>query len=368
MKNIFIKGTLTVALGTLLFTSCHDSDFFDPANVAKKYSDNWVKKFGEIDPDQDWNTATRVTVRMSINENALADYHLQLFTANPLYNDDSKIIANHHVTTDAEGKASVTFDIDMLKGQTSLYACRKDVQNRRVVKMIDIVNGQIDVRFGYNETVAKAKTRAAGAVTAQDLYSATYMDCPYTLNEVNYLLENSYDIGNGLNYPNPNNQAADDMMISSMTDANLVINGVNGRYDTSFIPNTFKVTTDVRGLQLFTEVAGGYRDESGTWQGGMPEVGKFKIIIGKNGIFQMADNRGMMTAMDIIVADGGTLDLTVNKIYIGNNARVIVMPGGRIIDKNESRDIYNPGLEMQGDLLYNAGTIDVGVLLLNRGG
>ena len=63
MKKYLITGALTLSLGGFL-TSCHDSEI-DYSSIAEAkqatFAENFVKFYGEIDPEQDWGFGTSST-------------------------------------------------------------------------------------------------------------------------------------------------------------------------------------------------------------------------------------------------------------------------------------------------------------------
>lgn len=182
MRELLSSGIalLTTALCAFVMYSCGDDDVYNPNAVVEstiaEYEANWEDTFGEIDADQDWNMAVEMSATMSIYEDALTTYYMQLYTANPLLTDSAYLLASHEVTTDASGYASVTFNVDIPDGTEELYAARKDSKNRRIVKAVDITGGSIEVQFGTSSS-ASAKTRSG---STSDAYEIPDYSCPLT--------------------------------------------------------------------------------------------------------------------------------------------------------------------------------------------
>lgn len=324
--------------GALFLSSCSNNpDFYNPNQKTTEYAASWERQFGSIDPNQNWNVATSRKANMSIQGDALAQYTLQLFTANPLYDADAELMASYDVETDTQGKASVSFDFDILNTAKEVYAVSMDAGNRRTVKPAEVTDEGVNVTFGAAESTAKAKTRAA--IQEHDLPT---MSCPYSESEVNSMIDNAYDLKDGLtffngSYNQTTNWAGD-------------MNALAAAHGKQYVKITNKFTQD-----LYLEAA-----YSEPW----PPIGTNRIIVADGGIYSPKER---WSYVDIIVAKGGTLDLTSQKVYLGQNARLIVMPGGRVIDNSTDKGRYNYSINFQGALIYNAGTMDVPVISLNNG-
>lgn len=343
MKKQFNSIALLAVVSASLFVSCSkDTDLYDSNLAQKEYEQKWVERFGEVAADQDWNLATQVTATMSITEDALAKYNLQLFTANPLYDEDALLIADYEVETDANGYATVTFKCDVAKSATQLYAVRKDSHNRRLVKLADISNGTIDVSFGGSST--KAGTR----IGVENI-NLPVTACPYSVNDINKMLADANTV--------------------EATTSTISHNQKSHFCDIVYASSTFtaKITSDSE-LSTWTNISG-YAPVENQWKDSLPEVGKIKLIIANNAYVKVAASNYKLVGMDIIVTDSATLDVTdcTQPYYMGTNSRIIIMPGGKLVDNKTDRSIYSYSLDMQGTLLYNAGTIDMPVINVNNG-
>jgi hypothetical protein len=169
---------MAVALGLVatsnMLTSCQrDFDFYDPDYVKQQYAQSWENTFGEIDSQQDWSMAKKATVNYTVYLDGLETYKLQLFTSNPIADANTTILANYEVTTDAKGYASKSFDVDVLKTDSTLYACCEDKYGNRSVKAVGVGNGNIDITFGAAPSTAQrsiALTRADEETPYYELY------------------------------------------------------------------------------------------------------------------------------------------------------------------------------------------------------
>lgn len=156
------KSLLPAAALVALFAGCQDEDFGYQSKEIK-YQSEFKKAFGEIDPEQDWSMATRVTANLENVPNGV----LEIYYKNPV-GRNAAIIARKHIT---DGTAN--FDIDVVKGVKELYV---RIGNEKGYYPLNgfykIENGELNI--------GSATTRAAevpqGASTAKigdtfDLYS-----------------------------------------------------------------------------------------------------------------------------------------------------------------------------------------------------
>lgn len=335
MKKQFNSIALLAVASASLFVSCSkDTDLYDSNLAQKEYEQKWVERFGEVAADQDWNLATQVTATMSITEDALAKYNLQLFTANPLYDEDALLIADYEVETDANGYATVTFKCDVAKSATQLYAVRKDSHNRRLVKLADISNGTIDVSFGGAST--KAGTRAANTNENND-YEILLYNPPYT---------SESDVASKLaNY-------------TKGVDINSNYNGqLDDFYDLTGAENL--------AIEISTTQKLGY-----FYYGNHTKLKKFVMVIKKGGVLDFNGQNNIYTNggeidVEIIVESGGTLYMNTSFGELGL-VRLSVLPGGKVTG-NVLKTGAAQGSSTTTDGLYNAGTIEVTSLYLANG-
>lgn len=105
MKTTLFKTVLCAGVVGTLLGSCTNDDLYDPSATVKKYENAWEKQFGKVDPNQTWNTATRVTANVDLGS-VTGDYTLKIYTANPI-NADAYLLAK----TPINDKASIAFDV-----------------------------------------------------------------------------------------------------------------------------------------------------------------------------------------------------------------------------------------------------------------
>lgn len=370
MSTIKTLSMFVIAAGATILTSCQQDMFDGKRDIVKdQYAESWTKKFGDIDPEQDWNSASRVTVNMSITEDALAEYKLQVLTGDPVHDPDARLVGTTTVTTDAQGKASASIEVDYLKGNNTIYVASRDARGYYLVKTATIVNGVATAEFGVTDNIV-AYSRAS--IYDHNLPS---MDCPYTAAQVNDLIAQGYDLKNGLE--GYNNWAGREYYNSIYGLAHLALNNnhiavVSTNFSENFSLNVTAVEDNewCGGMDEFTGTyttdwgAESYRFSQGTYK---PHAGDVKMIVANGGTLTIKKSQhNNIGSIDLIVANGGTLNLAEDagsdKQEIYNHARIIVMPGGTV----NMEGLVN--LDGPNTLIYNGGTINsTGTINVNDG-
>lgn len=320
--------------------ACTDhKDLYDPNLTEKEYEKNWKEQFGDIDPNQTWNMAVSRHATINLLEDALSEYKIQFYTADPLYDSSALLLASHSLTTDASGTGSVSFDFDMPKNIETIYAVRVDSHGRRLVRLAEMdKDGNVKVSFG------KVTNRSLRSAVTE--YSLPIVEAPYTEEEVNSLINSAYDLKNGLSWSIFHDEWwTEEGTIISITDIYKVAKGYIVKATSEMEPK----------LSLY---AGGYRDENNNWIESLP-MGKIKLIIAAGGVYTPSSQ---IAGIDVIVADGGVLDLTNRNIQMLAKSRIIVMPGGKIVDNSKDKNESNYSINHEGIIIYNAGTIEAKVI------
>ncbi len=340
MRRILGKGMLCAGLVGTLLVGCQTEDLYNPEKTVQQYEDAWENTFGEIDPQQTWNLAKQVTADIELNEDALTEYTLKLYSDNPLYSEQAFLMAQAQVATDAQGKANATIRFDAPSYLQDLYVARVDKHNRRVVKSSHISGNTADVTFG----TVKASTKA------MELGDLPTMECPYTEEEVNKLIEEGYDLKNGVRFS----------LWSQNVDRICDIQRIDNNTNHSLTAVVSTEIDDLLNLESngYTKVEGSSKSE-GEWITPIPEVGTLKLVIAEGGVYSI-DQKNKIENLDIIVAHGGTLCLK-SELQMNKNARIIVMPGGKIVDENNATINH----DAETALIYNNGTIDVNTVRIN---
>lgn len=131
------KSLLAALAATLALGSCTDfTNGFD--EKAHEYKENFVKQFGEIDPNQDWNMATRATATASVNvsgESRLAIYNIDpLKSVNGHLLGDTKLVNGHG-----------SFKLDVPKNLSQVYVQVLQKGNRLVHGYCNVENGVLNI-------------------------------------------------------------------------------------------------------------------------------------------------------------------------------------------------------------------------------
>lgn len=323
MKSVsksFKMVALVAATTGMVLSSCGHESIYDPDYANKVLQQNWKEKMmdnnGEIDPNQDWSMAQEVQANIAIfGMDALSNYKLKLFTDNPLVNERAELIASVAVKTDGTGSANVNMPVDVKKGQTIFYACYEDSHNRRNVKPVGLINGEIDAIFG--------KSMATRGTSNTD----------------------------GLTIP-----TADDP--SSL---------VNAQYDQAVEVDAVNSVDNWTGSANFAKVL--KISAGNTWKGAV-NVGSSELDLGRtiyvDGTWDLtgATEQRIGGTGKLVVRPGGKILLGKNtKLVTDNMGRIVVMANASI----EGEGLFELANGTGADYCYNAGTIKVSYMNNNGG-
>ncbi len=323
----------------------HD-DMYDAEWVREQYENQWKMNFGDIDPNQNFNMATQIKANLTIVEDALSEYTFKIYTANPLFDDNALLMAKTTVTTDAEGRAETSIAFDAVVGQQTYYVVRVNSHGRRLIKALTASNGVIDASFGFSLPRAASRAAEMGALPT--------MEAPYTEAEVNKLIAEGHDLKNGETYMAEWGQA---VLLDSYYKIALATGNENGSFttvisDTRNSLGTYDTGYYTKGEKVTFEWLPDVVAYKAVWNQ-ITELGTVKVVIASGGVLNY--NNSGIANLDIIVAAGGTLNLN-GTFDMGVNSRLIVMPGGKVVDNTT----YGNSLKNNdvSSLVYNAGTIE----------
>lgn len=140
MSKFLNTHVVTIAaLACVALTGCRDRDVYQGDRTELEYEAAWVTKFGNVDPQQNWNLATQVNAVVKVSP-ITAGSKVCVYDANP-YTDDARLLAEKQLF--AEG---VTLGIDMLKGSSQVYACVLSPEGKVQVRgFYDVENGTVEI-------------------------------------------------------------------------------------------------------------------------------------------------------------------------------------------------------------------------------
>ena len=322
MKKTFFKSILCASLFVGAFTSCNEVEDLYNTELARERAKQALGL--DIAPDQDWNMTSVVTANITLNEDALSDYSFRIYSGNPTNDANTVVLANYPVKTDAQGKASASFKFEMPSYLEYVYVARVDNHGRRMISIANIKSGAINKAFGESNSVTTK--------TITD-YELPTMDAPYTIDEVNSLISTSTDINNVELFNN-----------TIRIIGNVVVNSaVNGTID--FNAHYYSGASN-------------------------PAQGANKLIIADGATVEITNCQ--LSGMDIIVAKGGTLKIN-GFVKMQNNARIIIMEGGNVINEydaaaQDNEQNININYSDGSVLIYNAGSMNIGLFNASNGG
>lgn len=329
MKD-FNKTLLVIMIGTVGLSSCADS--WEEMR-KEKYEKEWVKTFGEVDPNHTWNLATQVTADLAIKEDALTEYTFKVYTSDPIWGTDAKLLAKATVKTDEIGYAETQIKFDAPSSQERYYITRTDSHGRRLLKVSDIENKKIGVKFG----ITNAGSRG---LHEEESFDSLKIENPYTEDIIRGYLENA--------------------------------KGINERdgsqWNVGLIGDIVKTTANGD-----LPIGDGF-----AYKGDENNPDKYIFIINHNVTIASSNNSNDkmdITGLNIIINKGASL--TINReLYLNKNARIYIMEGGTLNayagthpGDGEQATMKTPSINIWNDnsLLYNAGIINMDYMLIQSG-
>ena len=79
------KAALLFFAGAMALTSCNrETDLYNPYATMEDYSNNWNDKFGNVDENQDWNMAEKVTATFNLSEITNDECSVNIYSKSPL--------------------------------------------------------------------------------------------------------------------------------------------------------------------------------------------------------------------------------------------------------------------------------------------
>lgn len=185
MKKVFFKTMMGAGFACMLLTGCVESvkDLYDPNYVIQQYQKNWTDSIGQIDPNQTWNMAKRVTAEIDLAGVALGGSLVNIYTANPL-TPSTKLLAT---ATIADYDA---IEFDMPKALNYVFVTAKNSRGL-------VVNGYFKVADGI-VTVGKNGTRATSTCPVTIGNAVDVGICSYWTGTETVTVENEFYLLDGV--------------------------------------------------------------------------------------------------------------------------------------------------------------------------
>lgn len=112
MLKKLIRNALLLLAGGLIISSCSkETDLYNPNASLEEYSKNWNEKFGNIDPNQDWNMAEKVVATINLSETTNDECKVNIYSKNPL-KEGCVLLAS----TAVKGNGKISFDMTDANG------------------------------------------------------------------------------------------------------------------------------------------------------------------------------------------------------------------------------------------------------------
>lgn len=242
MKKVFRYFTMMLAIGGATLTSCLDKEEI-VNNQKEQYQDNWVKVFGNIDPDHDWSVAKQVNATFNLAGVVSGEHTARIYTEHP-YNKKCKLLAEFKVN----GSGTVSFDTE--KTTKHVYIRVENAEGQMAFDGYFTIEG--------NELVADSRTiagRSLSRATPNDDYfdahtiGSVQRDGQTELNEITQQANTTVDLGT-IYYPKTPIQSSGEVTIGFNDYLIPIVNNSNTAIFQEFKDNRTKTST--QGVEYVT--------------------------------------------------------------------------------------------------------------------
>lgn len=385
MKNL-LNGLTALTLGLVVVSCSSDDGLWTKEDIMNHAN----QQFGiKIDPNQDWSMISEANASITVNQDFGETYSIQILRDNPL-SGVGYVLASGKISNGETLKTKFTYP----KGTSSFMVGITNSKGYTMYMPAYVLNGEMQVTFGGNTIVAQKARRAATravveevdeygfdvaevpgiSVTPTDDYAKSYLEGatePNSQNVVDDYDNTTYATNwgeGGPNYIDWNDpQQVADRKYFFGEDGNTdtqeqriawalqnhptwISFNKDETYVTKFkITNEWNDLIDVLGRRATSIYV------SGTWN--LP-----------NGQDQYNLKTAQANAGSVIIVDNqGTINIPKNaKLILANQARLVVMPGGKITGEG-TIEVTNGTDHLNALDNYNIGEISVGTLNNNMG-
>lgn len=178
MKIALFKTMMCAGLTGILLTGCANDNVYNPNAATKKYQENWEKQFGEIDPQQTWNTSTSRIAEITIGYSG--NYTLKIYTTPPKNEQVQAYLLGRY---DVVGDNSHSLQFDTPSSLTTVYVALIDQDGGQIIKSAPIVDGKVNVAFGTDSPSTRTIHTSGGTIRVTEGYGIQYgkEDCQIPL-------------------------------------------------------------------------------------------------------------------------------------------------------------------------------------------
>lgn len=367
MKKMYLMNGLAVAALALATTSCH-KDLGGFSYSEEDALANAELQLGvQIDPNQDWKMTQTVSAAITVNGNYGETYTVKVYANDPLAERVGQLLAKGEIANGGTFKS----DFTSAKGASQLVVALVTSKGYTTYRTVPVVDGKMEAVFGG--VVTRGSNRSATSPEVPHIssipdadYANSYLEGATEPNNTN-VWDNADNSGwketgesNNIDWNNDQDLADRNTFYGMDWDQRVEWakehrpNWVYYWKDDTYVTK-FKVMGDYTGnIDVFgRRPTSMYIGNGGTWtlQNGQNQYN----IVGQSA------NAGSV----IVVDNGGTLVIPqYAKLDLANEARLVVMPGGRVIGEGEIAVHNGNAAGLEG---YNGGTIDVGTFDNNFG-
>ena len=180
------KSFAMAAAATVAMTACTDFDYNEAysSSAAQAFSASFIQQYGEVDPENDFNTAESNTANVTINYSGT--FTFEVYTADPYEAEEQSYLLARYKDLAGDG-ASYEFNVDAPQMFTTLYAALTSDKGGTVVKTVQVKNGVMAVEFG---APLEGQTRAFSVDNSGNKFSITSETAQFTRDYLNAIQEN----------------------------------------------------------------------------------------------------------------------------------------------------------------------------------
>jgi len=163
------KTIFGLTFGALALASCQSTDVYDASRKAQELADNFAEQFGEIAPDQTWNTVQNVNANVTIGFEGT--YTVNFYSADPFDKSTAdEAVQYGSFTVNGGETTTVTFNAPTI---SEVYAVVYDASGMGMTKKVTVSDNACTVAVATASN-AKALTRTAASGGWETSEAATF--------------------------------------------------------------------------------------------------------------------------------------------------------------------------------------------------